>query len=324
MVSGGKYLFRRLEQLLPGVVSKRYERLRFHDGVIHPVLADLEAGAAEVIRDNLQEVGDSAIVSDGAFDIPVVDIAATESRYKIMMIASGFSWTMQQMRAMDKAENADFVSSRKQLLAMRSIAERVNNLAAFGVHQLGFTGFINDPRVVADDTTLNLYTISPDEVATFFLERSAEVSIAFGGTFASANVLVSHRIFVMLNSRRMSDGAQSIASYIAANNGGIIDQITWTTEAGFASLQNAGVGVANKDRIVFYPSERLNGDQDATLANNQPEMIERHIEPAQVAPIDYWEVKGLRQVVPMFMCTTPTIINYPESMRYVDVPKKAA
>lgn len=328
MVAGGKYLFRRLEQLLPGVVSKRYERLRFYDGVVHPVLADLEAGAAELVRENLSEVGDSAIVSDGAFDIPVVDIASTEGRHKIVMVASGFSWTMQQMRAMEYAGNANFINSRKQLLAMRSIAERVNGLAAFGSTNLGFDGFMNNALVEADDTTTNLYdaAFTPDLLAEYFIEGAAAISDGTAGTFDSTNIAVPRSIYTLLASTRMTDGARSVLSYITdpAVTGGMIDQIIKLTEAGFAALNANGAGVTDKDRIVFYPSERLNGDQDATLINNQPEMVERHVEPAQIAPQDYWEVKGLRQVVPMFMCTSPTIINYPEAMRYVDVPKKAA
>lgn len=326
MVAGGKYLARRLEQLLPGVVSKRYERLRFYDGIVHPVLADLESGAAELIRENLSEVGDSAIVSDGAFDIPVVDIASSEGRHKIVMIASGFSWTFQQMRAMEFAGNADFVNARKQLLAMRSIAERVNSLAAFGVPNLNFTGFLNNPEVQADDTTTDLYALSPDALAEYFIEGAAAISDSTSGTFDSTNIAVSRTIYTLLASTRMTDGARSVLSYItdATVTGGMIDMIMKLSEIGSDAMALNGAGVANKDRIVFYPSERMNGDQDMTLANNQPEMIERHVEPAQLAPMDFWEIKGLRQVVPMFMCTSPTIINYPESMRYVDVPKKVA
>lgn len=323
MATGGLYLFRRLEQLLPGVVSKPYRRLKFYEGMVVPTIADLQAGAAEVVRESLSEVGDAAIVSDGAVDIPVVDISSDEERYRVLMFASAFSFTMQQMRAIEAAGNAQMVSARKQALAMRSIAERVNTFTAYGNTGLGLTGFLNNADVTADDNSTNLYTATPDVLAEFFIEGAAAISVAEEGTFEAADVLVSHDIYVLLSSTRMTDGSMNVLNYILLNSGGLVRSVQWASECGTTRLTAAGVGETDKDRIVFYPFERMAADVDDSLEMDMPEILERHVEPVQVAPQDYWEVKNLRQVVPMFMCTTPTMINYPQAMAYVDVPKKA-
>lgn len=321
MTTGGMYLYRRLEQLLPGVVAKKYRRLRFYEGEIVPTMGDLQAGAAEVVRESLAEVGDAALISDGAVDIPVVDIAATEQRYRVFMYASAFSFTMQEMRAVEKAGNAEFVNARKQNLAMRSIAERVNRFAAYGSAAHGVTGFMNNGSVSADNNSTNLYTATPDALKEFFMDWAATVSKATSGTFDAMDIVVSHDINTLLTNTRMTDGDKSVKQVILENSD-YIRSIRWVDEAAFDQMVG---GTADKDRIVFYPFEDLAlGDgRDATLEMAQPEILERHVEPTQVAPSEYWEVKNLRTVVPMFMCVTPTIVNYPDAMRYVDVPKKA-
>lgn len=323
-MTGGLYLARRLEQLLPGVVSKPYRSLKFYEGRIVPTMADLEPGAAEVVREAMSEVGDAALTSDGAVDIPIVDIQMDEQRYRVVMFASAISWTLQQMRAMEKARNANFVDARKQSLAMRSIAERSDRFAAYGNASLSITGFFNHPDVAADNSSTNLFALTPDQLSEFFIQRAAAVAVQSAGTYEAADVVVSHDIYVLLSSTRMTDGSTSVLNYILANSGGMVSSITWVSEASSAKLTTAEIGQPNKDRIVFYPFERLDADIDPEMEMAmQPEILERHVEPIQIAPQNFWETKNLRQVVPMYGCFTPTMINEPGALNYVDVPKKA-
>lgn len=321
MATGGLHLSRRLEQMLPGVVSKRYQLLHFYEGVIAPTVADLEVGAAEVVRESMTEVGDAAIVSDGAWNMPIVDLSADETRYRVVMFASAFSYTFQQMRAMEKAGNANTINNRKQMLAMRAIAERVNHFAAFGNSSLGITGFINDAGVTANNSTFDLddAATTPDAIAEFFIDQAATVAEDSNGTFMAGDVLVSHPIYTLLAKTRMTDGSQTLINYLLENP--YISSIKWLPELKAATLAANSTGQASKDRIIFYPFERIMGDNaDPMLEMDQPEIIERHVEPTQLMPNEYWENRNGRTVIPMFMCCTPTMINYKESMRYVDVP----
>jgi hypothetical protein len=319
MASGGLYLFRRLEQLLPGVVSKRYRRLRFYEGQIVPVVPDLQAGAAEVVREYLSEVGDAALISDGAVDIPVVDISSDEVRYRVFMYASAFSYTMQQMRAIEFAGNAAMIDARKQRLAMRSIAERVNAFGAFGSAAHGVTGFMNNDSVSLENSSTNLWALTPDELKQFFMDWAATVSKSTSGAFDALDVVVSHDINTLLTNTRLTDSQVSVKQHILQSSD-YIQSISWVDEAAYDNMVG---GTANKDRIAFYPFERLNGEPDPEMAMaDEPEACEMHAEPVQLAPQEYWETKNLRTVVPMFMCVSPAIINYPDAFQYVDVPKK--
>jgi hypothetical protein len=328
MATGGMSLQERLRQLLPGVVTQPYEQLKYYDGTIVPTVPDLQPGAPEVLREQLKEVGDAAVVSDEAVDIPVVDISATEARYRTFMIASAFSYSLQQMRAIEAASNADAIGAarhaRKMQTGMRSIAERDNKIAAYGGY--GVTGFLNDASVTSDDNSTNLYTATADALSEFFIDKAATVASSTDGRFVAGDLVLSYDLYVLLAKKRMTDGNRSVMSYLLDPQvtGGVIRSITWSFEAGHAKLAANGAGVADKDRIVFYPFERMAADIDPDMEMfNQPEIVERHIEPTQIAPGDFWQTKDLNKVVPMFRCCTQTIINHPEAMLYVDVPKKA-
>lgn len=325
MTTGGQYLSRRLEQLLPGVIAKPYELLKFYEGIIIPTVADLEAGAPEVLREKVSEVGDAVLTSDEAIDIPVVDISAEEVRYRTFMIASAFSFTMQQLRAIQKAGNANMVEPRKQLTAMRSIAERDNDLAAFGSGVRGITGFLNNGSVPAENSSTDLYdaATTADTVREFILDWAVAVGRATNGRFMSSDLVISYDLYQHLAKKRVPDGSMSVLNNLLQESGDLIRSITWAFEAGFSKLNAAGAGETDKDRITFYPFERMQADIDPEMEQFQvPEIIERHIEPTQVAPEEFWEVRGLRRVIPMFRCCTQTIINFPEAMQYVDHPKR--
>lgn len=310
MATGGTNLYRKLEQLLPGVLGRRYRRLGFEDGTIVPTQADLQAGAAEVIRETMAEVGDAKIVSDGAIDLPIVDLSADEDRYKILMIASAFSFTLQQERAYEKAMNSAQMAQRKMTLAQRSIAEKANKITAFGNTQVGINGFLNNAGVTANNSSFDPYAATPDELAEFFIDEVAAVVSSTNAVEYPDHALISIDLDFLLMGTRMTDGAQSVKSYILQNTDAIAS-IRSTPECGFQMLEDNGVlaGGTNKDRIVLYPM------------NN--EVVERHIEPTRMAPPEYVERKNMRTLYPMFHCLTPTIVNYPGAMRYINVAKKS-
>lgn len=312
MATGGTNLYRRLEQLLPGVLGRRYRRLGFEDGSIVPTVADLEVGAAEVIRETMAEVGDAKIISDGAIDLPIVDLSADEDRYKILMIAAAFSFTFQQERAYEKATNFAQMSQRKMMLAQRSIAEKANKMAAFGNAALGITGFLNNPGVTPNNSSFDPYNAvtTPDEMAEFFIGEIGAVVADTNAVEYPDHIGISIDLDFLLMSTRMTDGSMSVKQYILQNTD-LISSITSYPDFGFQALEDNGVLApgTNKDRIVLYPMDQ--------------EVVERHIELTKLAPPEYIERKNMRTLYPMFHCVTPTIINYPGAMRYIDVAKKS-
>lgn len=320
--NAGMFLSRRLEQLLIGVLTKRYRALHFSNGMVVPTVADLDVGASEVVREKITEIGAAAILAENAGDVPVIDLEVGEDRYRTVMIASSISYSMQQMRALEKAGNATEVDARKLLIANRAIEEKDNKLAAFGSTALGLKGMLNNASVGVNNSSFDFWdeATTAKEMAEFILDEMAVVITASDGAEVPSDLLVSISLERRLRSVQMSDNAdRSVYEYLLANG---VSSMMAVPECGFAKLEANGVLAAatNKDRIVFYPREDM-GMLDPELGTFFPEIIERHIEPTQQAPMEYWETKNLRTVIPVFKCATPTIVNYPSAMRYVNHPK---
>lgn len=309
MTTGGLFLYNKLAQKLPGVLAKRYRELKFENGSIVPTEADLKAGAAEVVRDTMSEIGDAEIIGDGAFDMPVVDVSAGEDRYKTIMVGSAFSYTFQQERAFELG-NAE-LTDRRMFAARRSIAERHNQLSAYGDARVGITGMLNNASVMLNNSSFNANTASSDDLTGFFVDELKAAHRNSNNVEMPMDVLIPTGLFFLLIKKRVADSAQSALTYIklALSEEDIKFNLIKCEEVDSANLEARGVqaGGTNKDRVTFFVKD--------------PEVIERHIELTQLMPAEWVSVKSGRRVYPMFSCTTPTIINYPGAMRYIDIPK---
>ncbi|MCC5644783.1 DUF2184 domain-containing protein [Nostoc sp. CHAB 5824] len=311
MTTGGNLLYRALEQNMPGVLSRRYRDLAFENGKIVPTQADLKAGASEVVRDTVDEIGDADIISDGAFDIPIVDVSAGEDRYKIFMIASAFSYTFQQERAYNFAGTKAEINNRKQMLAKRSIGERHHRIAAFGDTRLNVTGFLNNASVALNNSSFDPNTAAPDELAEFFVDELQAAHRASNNVEMPMDTLISTGFYFKLVKTRMPDSSVSVLTYIqqALSDEDVKFNIVKCQECDSAMLESNGAqaGGTNKDLITLYTKD--------------PEVVERHIEMVQLMPQEWVTVRDGRKVYPMFSSTTQTIINYSGAFRYIKVPK---
>lgn len=309
MTTGGLFLYNKLTQKLPGVLAKRYRLLKFENGSIVPTEADLEAGAAEVVRDTMNEIGDAEIIGDGAFDMPVVDVSAGEDRYKTIMVGSAFSYTFQQERAYEMG-NAE-LTDRRMLAARRSIAERHNKLAAYGDARVGFTGMLNNPSVTLNNSSFNPNTATPDDLAGFFVDELKAAHKNSNNVETPMDVLISVGLHFLLIKKRMTDTNKTVMAYIreALSEEDVDFNLIKAEEVDSPNLEVNGVQSAatNKDRVTMFVRD--------------PEVIERHVELTQMMPAEWVSVKNGRRIYPLFSCTTPTIINYPGAMRYIDIPK---
>lgn len=296
---------------MPGVLSRRYRDLPFENGTIIPTQADLKPGAAEVVRDTVDEVGDADIIADGAFDIPIVDVSAGEDRYKIFMIGSAFSYTFQQERAYNFAGAKAGINNRKQMLAKRSIAERQNRIAAYGDTRLSVTGALNNAGVTLNNSSFDPNTASPDELAEFFVDELRAAHTGSNNVEMPMDVLVSTGFYFKLVKTRMPDSSVSVLTYIkqALSEEDVNFNIKKCQECDSDSMERYGAqaGGTNKDLVTLYTKD--------------PEVVERHIEMVQLMPMEWVTVRDGRKVYPMFSSTTQTMINFPGAFRYIKVPK---
>jgi len=309
MATGGMFLPRELEQVLVGVLERKYRNLFFEDGTVVPTMQDLQPGANEVLREFMDQVGAAEVLADGAWDVPIIGISKGEERYPVRMIASAFERTFHMSRALQFTGDTTPIGIRSANLAGRSIAERVNRYTAYGATTLGETGFVNNGDVTLNNSSFNPYTATPSELVDFFMDQLATIAADTSTVFGySSKLLLSVQLDLLLSRRIMPDSGLTVKRHLTQEIM-YITEIQAVPELNHTFLEANGVlsSGTNKDRMVFYPFD--------------PEVNERHIESLQVMPEEWWGKQGGRHIIPLFQCVTPAINNFPVSMLYVDVIK---
>ncbi|MBW4422490.1 MAG: DUF2184 domain-containing protein [Myxacorys californica WJT36-NPBG1] len=300
--SAGAILKRWLEQKLPGVLEKRYRQLQFENGSLVPTMADLQPGAATLVQEQMEVVGEAAIVADEAFDIPLADVGAEEVQFKIIAVFSGFHFTFRQMQAAQFSNVP--LSDKKAFAARRAIAEKMNKIAAFGAAKYDCTGFLNNPDVPVNSSSFNPETATADDVIEWFIDEIVSIESNTELTESPTVALVTPELHGILMKKRVGDSNLNIKQYILGNTD--LTDIRKVTELKSATLEANGVQAAatNKDRILLYPLD--------------PEIVERHIEMTKPLPEEY---RNAKYITPMYACTSPVIWNFPKAARSIDYVK---
>lgn len=317
---GGSYLYRSLQQALPGVLKKRYRKLMFEDGSVVPTMPDLQVGARELIRDRISEYGEAAILGADAGDIPVVEVSVDEDSYRVVMIVGSFSFSFSDEMAAQQATRNGVsynVRTARMEAASRVIAEKVNAFAAFGDSKLSITGFVNNANVTLNNSSFDPYasTTTADDLADFILEEMESIATSTNNVEFPTDLLVPVAFYYKLTRTRIPDTSMNVLQYIMNVQGdrsvAAIQRIRALPELASATLEANGVQATstNKDRFILYPLD--------------DSVVSRHNKPTGMVPEDYVHRKGLIINYPMYQLTSQTMIEFPGALRYTDVTKAA-
>ena len=306
----GMFLSRQLEQVLPKLYEKRYASLWADEGLYLPATGDLEMGADTLVEETVNQIGEAAILADGANDIPVADALINEDRFKAVVIATHFSYSIIELNKAEKAGRS--LRDIKVKAADRAMRQRTHKLAVFGSAKHGMTGFFNDANVpvVSSSYDADNNATTFDDHIDFFADNFTKVKDDTNLVEGIEYVLVPAKLRNIWAKSYQAGNGQSVLRYIIENygvmSGGTLRGIIEVNETRAADLEANGVKSpgANVDRIVFLP--------------NNPDAAERKFYGMQLLPP---EPVGMGFKTYMYSGTSEPIIHYPGSMLYVDIPK---
>lgn len=304
-------LFNELTQLMPKVLKPRYEALWFENGTLVPTIADLQPGVKELAYPRIEEIGDAAIMGDAATDIPLVYVTSDYDRYPVYMVMSSFAITFQESRALTRLKIDSF--QMRMSRARLAIAQRINRYTALGVDYLDFPGTLTNSLVTVDNSSVDIYTADYQTVLDFFVSTIRSL-VGNYVTMLPTDMLVNVDIMSRLISLENTQGTRNVKERLEQIFPGLTISEVSQTEASAIDGAVAARPSAGKDRIFLYPKESM--------------CLNRHIERAiaVLAPEEYVRtatIAGqLSRVYPMFSCISPTIFDYPQDVRYVDIPAK--
>lgn len=304
-------LFNELTQLMGDkILEPRYRAMRWENGELVPTRANLEPGTKEIAYPQLKEIGDAEIMSDAATDIPLVEITGEYDRYPTYMVMSSFYLTFQESRVLNRVVIDDV--ERRMALARQVIAQRTNFVTALGKSGLDFDGTLTNPLVTVDNSTFNIYTSTYQDVLDFFVSIIESLTGNYV-TDEPSDIIINADIRSRLIALENPQGSRNVMQRLVEIYPGLTFTKVPETEASFidAAITRPGIG---KDRIFLYPKEES--------------VLHRHIESviADLVPENFAKsasIKGqLATIYYMFSCITPGIIDYPDDVRYVDIPAK--
>lgn len=298
------------KKILPGVISTRFPQLRFGNGDLIHTIPDLDPGVRTVLKEEFYQVGESAIIAGDAMDIPLIDTNGVETEAKVLPILAGYGYTQAQLEAAEYSGVP--LTDRRAMGARRSIDEMANRISAYGSAKHGVTGLLNHPSVPQTDSNFDFFDSATtiDEMLGFLVGEIAAVEEETELTENISDILMPPEVYNHLMARRIEGTSTTLLTYLreALAGEGMSVTLRKVSEVDAGRLAQNGVGVANKHRLVFYSRNDL-------LSH------ERHVE--VVRPMEIEGPINGRYVQPLLHRVTGVLINYPQSFRYVDIPKKS-
>ena len=295
------------KKILPGVISNRFPQLRFANGDLVYTIPDLDPGVRTVLKEDYTHVGESAIVAGDAQDIPLVDFRGGETEAKVLPIMAAYGYTQTQLEA--ARYNGTPLTNRRAMGARRSIDELANRIAAYGSAVHGVTGLLNHPVVPQTNSSFDFFDSGTgvDDILDFLVGEISAVEDETDLTETVSDILLPPEIYNHLMGKRIDGTSTTLLTYLREALAGDGQTVTLrkVTEVSADRLAANGVGVADKHRIVFY--------------NRSDQLThERHVEVIRAMEIE-GPING-RYVQPLLHRVTGVLINYPQSLRYTDVP----
>lgn len=217
-----------------------------------PVSMDAGPGAATIVYQQYDQVGQAKIIASYADDLPRADITGKEFTAKVRSIGSSYGYSLQEIRAANMAGMP--LQQRKANAARRAIDQKQDEIAWFGDAAHGLVGFLKHPNVTrvllpADGTggSRSLASKTPDQVLRDLNTIANTPFLTTNGIEVADTMLFPLGVWTYLtNTARTSGTDTSILKWFMANNP-FIKNIEWLNE-----VSGAGVLIPGADVIVAY------------------------------------------------------------------------
>ena len=264
-----------------------------------PVSHEVPSGAEQWSYWSWDMFGMAKIIANYATDFPRADVIKTETIQAVKSLGASYSYTIQDMRrvAFMAPQGGGQLDVKRAAAARRSIEASIDDIAAVGSPDAGFSGFANYPNVpVFAAPTGNWATATALQIIGDLNAAVAKVITQTNQVEIPDTILFPVPLFQIITQLPFSTLAdRTVASWFLLNNPYIQDMDQWVK----LNLANAG-GTAG--RVVVYRR-----DEEA-LTLEIPQEFE------QFAP----QVEGMEYQIPCHARIGGVAFYYPLSALYMD------
>lgn len=243
-----------VERQLTAVKQKTYEVL-YPDLLAMsflPIATDIPETADNYVYIVYDTVGEAKIISNGATDLPRVDMNGREVPGKVYTIGDAYGWNVFEMKEANRIGVP--LSAMKAKAARDAIERQIDKMLASGTtdSQTGLntnvTGLINNADVVANGiTSFTAWTkaTSPDTVANELNDFAASIVTATKQKIIPDTVLLPTPRFKVAAELRMGTSSDvTVLQWVLKTSPYIKNVAQW--------YRLDGAGASGKDRAIAY------------------------------------------------------------------------
>ena len=275
----------------------KYTMFRARDFI--PVSHEVPPGAEQWSFWSWDLVGMAKIISSYATDFESVDAFKTEIKTNVKSLGASYSYTIQDMRAVAMAapQGGGQLDYKRAAAARRAIEARIDDIAAVGLTEAGFTGLINNASVpVTAAPTGSWATATAAEMIADLNSAVTKVITQSNGVEIPDTALLPISEFAIFSQTPYSTLVPDMAMYLFLKNNPYVKNMDQWSKL---SNQNAG---GTGGRIVVYRR-----DENA-LTLEIPQEFE------QFAP----QLEGMEYTIPCHARIGGVVFYYPLSAVYMD------
>jgi hypothetical protein len=248
-VSNALFLARELEQIEAKSYEVTYEDLRSR--LFIPAGGGVSPGATSVSYDQYELVGKAKVMTGSGRDLPRSDAAKQNFIRPILELGTSLQWSTRELA--NAAFAGESLEEWKAKAARRSIEQAIDDIAAFGEADAGFTGFTNDANVNVLGLGASRWSApgSPataDQVMADMNRLVQETVDASKDSLPADTILLPSKDYAYAAQLRIPDTDTTVLKFYLANNPYIKAVESWP------KLESAGAG--SVPRIVAYRREQ--------------------------------------------------------------------
>ena len=286
-------LARQLEYMESRVFTTKYPALKARSFI--PVDTGIPAGAETITYRVWDGYAMAKVVANYADDIEMVDVTAKEITSRIKSVASGYTFSVQDLRAI--AMSGQPIDTMRAAMARRAIEAGLDEVAAFGIPEAGMPGFVNHPNVPLVSPITGTWSGATDaQIMADFGKLVKSIVIATKGIHTPDTVIFDTDTFELLANKVVGQNLDRTLLDVLLKNSPHIRNIDFWPK--LATANAAGTG----PRIVCYA-------RDSEVLELK---IAQEFEQFPPQPVN------LAFKVPCHARIGGTVIRYPLAVAYMD------
>jgi hypothetical protein len=249
--NGAVFFQRELEHIKARSYDVKYADLKARE--VFPVSNEAGAGVTTITYRTYDQAGSAKIINAYADDLPRADVAGKETTIPVRSVGAAYGYNIDEINASQLTGVG--LDQRRANASMRSVEQKINDIAFYGDAAHGLPGFFSNPNIPTGDVVnpgsgTEWINKSPDEILFDINDGATDIFDTTKMVESGKAVLLPPQQYSYIASTpRSANSDTTILAYVVANSPYLtsMDQVKPLNEC--AAVNNP---LLAKDAMVWY------------------------------------------------------------------------